>query len=84
MRLDVDVNTSGQMVTQAEREYWDAELAGFERAVATGELRTAEITGAAEEIASSGKKIISGQVVQILAGAVVTLVMAVILSRCRF
>ena len=82
VRLDVDVNTTGQMVTPQEREYWDFELDGLQSSVASGELRTAEIAGVAEEIASAGKRIVSNQIVHGIAGAVATAIVAIIVAKC--
>lgn len=84
VRLGLEVNTSGQMVTAPERDYWEAEADGFHAAITTGETRATELSATAEAIESGGKGWLNEQVVSTVAGALVTIAFAVVLAKCGF
>ena len=54
--LALDVNTTGQQVTQREIEYWNSEAESFQRAVQTGDLDIRELNQGHKRLTTSGWK----------------------------
>ncbi len=48
--LDIDVNTTGQLVTEKERGFWNLELENFEKAVLSGISSIKEVSGSEKKI----------------------------------
>jgi hypothetical protein len=47
--LNIDVNTSGQIVSAKERDYWNLELENFKKTVLTGSSNLTDVSGSEKE-----------------------------------
>jgi len=52
----VDVNTTGQMVTQREKDYWETEIEGFKKAIESGKISFEGLNEDHQKLTRSGWK----------------------------
>lgn len=72
--FSLDVNTTGQLVTEGEREYWNKEIEGLQTAVRTGAVQTEHLTRDRELTARAGwKSVLLAAAIAIPAGIIVAI-----------
>lgn len=54
--LDLDVNTTGQIVTERETDYWNAEVDGIQAAIQSGEVEFSALEKSNRFLTASGRK----------------------------
>ena len=54
--VTLDVNTTGQMVTQREKDYWETEIEGFKKAIESGKFSFESLNEDHQKLTKSGWK----------------------------